>query len=124
MTPAALRLQLQCSSHAGGRPGRCCRGSQGDKQGAGQLRGEALTLRMAAVSSISAMKVDRPRIWQSPAPTRAYSASRTEMRASEAGTKLQGGVCREVVKVWSLVPLLLTAGTWRGECWSAFSQGR
>lgn len=43
---------------------------------------------MAAVSSISAMNVDTPFCWQSPAPTRAKMQSRTEMRASAHGTKL------------------------------------
>jgi hypothetical protein len=42
---------------------------------------------MAPVSSISAMKVDTPRAWQSPAPTRAKIASRGAMRAESAGTK-------------------------------------
>ncbi len=73
---AGRQLPLQAAPHH-------CHGRQAPWQ--------ALALRMAAVSSISAMKVERPRIWQSPAPTRAYSASRTEMRASEAGTKLRGG---------------------------------
>jgi hypothetical protein len=41
---------------------------------------------MAAVSSISAMNVDTPRSWQSPAPTRAKMASRAEMRALVQGT--------------------------------------
>lgn len=45
------------------------------------------TFRMAAVSSISAMNVDTPRCWQSPAPTRAKMASRTAMRAESHGTK-------------------------------------
>mmetsp|Transcript_16291 Transcript_16291/g.40540 ORF Transcript_16291/g.40540 Transcript_16291/m.40540 type:complete len:203 (+) Transcript_16291:582-1190(+) len=48
---------------------------------------EVAPLRMAAVSSISAMKVDTPRCWQSPAPTRAKMASRTEMRAASHATK-------------------------------------
>ena len=48
---------------------------------------QPLALRMAAVSSISAMKVDTPRSWQSPAPTRAKMQSRTAMRASSQGTK-------------------------------------
>ena len=46
-----------------------------------------LTLRMEAVSSISAMKVLTPFCWQSPAPTRAKIASRTEIRAESQGTK-------------------------------------
>lgn len=45
------------------------------------------TFKMAAVSSISAMKVETPRVWQSPAPTRANTASRTESRADSAATK-------------------------------------
>jgi hypothetical protein len=45
------------------------------------------TFRMAAVSSISAMKVDTPRVWQSPAPTRAKMQSRTAMRAESHGTQ-------------------------------------
>jgi hypothetical protein len=47
----------------------------------------ACTFRMAAVSSISAMKVDTPRVWQSPAPTRAKMQSRTAMRAESHGTQ-------------------------------------
>ena len=58
---------------------------------------EQPTLRISEVSSISAMKVDSPRSWQSPAPTRQKSASRTEMRACSAGTKLQGDPFRPVV---------------------------
>lgn len=42
---------------------------------------------MAAVSSISAMKVEMPRSWQSPAPTRAKMQSRTAMRACSHATK-------------------------------------
>jgi hypothetical protein len=43
--------------------------------------------RMAPVSSISAMNVDTPRAWQSPAPTRAKMASRGVILALSAGTK-------------------------------------
>jgi hypothetical protein len=43
--------------------------------------------KIAPVSNISAMKVDTPRCWQSPAPTRAKMASRGAMRALSAGTK-------------------------------------
>mmetsp|Transcript_13810 Transcript_13810/g.37312 ORF Transcript_13810/g.37312 Transcript_13810/m.37312 type:complete len:393 (-) Transcript_13810:2644-3822(-) len=43
--------------------------------------------KIAPVSSISAMKVLTPRCWQSPAPTRAKMASRTQMRAEVQGTK-------------------------------------
>mmetsp|Transcript_20898 Transcript_20898/g.64986 ORF Transcript_20898/g.64986 Transcript_20898/m.64986 type:complete len:279 (-) Transcript_20898:409-1245(-) len=42
---------------------------------------------IVAVSSISAMNVERPRAWQSPAPTRARIASVSEMVASSHGTK-------------------------------------
>ena len=42
---------------------------------------------MAAVSSISAMKVDTPLSWQSPAPTRAKIQSLMAMCASSQGTK-------------------------------------
>ena len=49
---------------------------------------ERETLRMAAVSSISAMKVETPRSWQSPAPTRAKMQSRTATSAASQGTKL------------------------------------
>jgi hypothetical protein len=42
---------------------------------------------MAADSNISAINVDTPRNWQSPAPTRAKIASRGERRADDAGTK-------------------------------------
>jgi len=44
-------------------------------------------LRIAAVSSISAMKVEMPRSWQSPAPTRAKMASRMAILALAHGTK-------------------------------------
>lgn len=50
--------------------------------------GQCHTLRMAAVSSISAMKVEMPLSWQSPAPTRAKMQSRTAMVALSHGTKL------------------------------------
>ena len=43
-------------------------------------------LRIAAVSSISAMNVEMPRIWQSPAPTRAKMASRIAIFAEAHGT--------------------------------------
>ena len=39
------------------------------------------------VSSISAMNVDTPRDWTSPAPTRASTASTGEISASSHGTK-------------------------------------
>lgn len=42
---------------------------------------------MLAVSIISAMKVDTPLSWQSPAPTRAKIASTIEMVADLAATK-------------------------------------
>jgi hypothetical protein len=42
---------------------------------------------MAAVSSISAMKVEMPRSCESPAPTRTRMASTIEMEADSAGTK-------------------------------------
>ena len=42
---------------------------------------------MAAVSTISTMKVERPRARSSPAPTRENSLSTTPMRAASAGTK-------------------------------------
>lgn len=53
---------------------------------ASRNKGRFRTARMAAVSSISAMKVDTPRIWLSPAPTRARMASTTETSASSHGT--------------------------------------
>ncbi|CAG0916208.1 unnamed protein product [Notodromas monacha] len=43
---------------------------------------------MAAASSISAIKVDTPRVASSPAPTRAKIPSRTEITASSHATKL------------------------------------
>ena len=43
-------------------------------------------LRMVAVSSISAIKVETPRDWQSPAPTRARIESVTEISAESHGT--------------------------------------
>ena len=43
--------------------------------------------RMVEVSSISAMKVETPRAWQSPAPTRARIESVIEISASSHGTK-------------------------------------
>ncbi len=42
---------------------------------------------MEEVSSISAMKVDIPRSWLSPAPTRTRMASTMEIVAELAGTK-------------------------------------
>jgi len=41
---------------------------------------------MVAVSSISAMNVETPRAWQSPAPTRARMASTTESSHASHGT--------------------------------------
>jgi len=49
---------------------------------------EVAALRMAEVSSISAMKVETPRIWQSPAPTRAKIASLMLISAPRAGTNI------------------------------------
>lgn len=47
-----------------------------------------LTLMIAAVSTISVMKVDMPFIWQSSAPTRARIASTSDISARSQGTKL------------------------------------
>uniref|UniRef100_A0A2P2J8C9 DNA mismatch repair protein MSH2 n=1 Tax=Rhizophora mucronata TaxID=61149 RepID=A0A2P2J8C9_RHIMU len=44
-------------------------------------------LRIEALSSISCIKVETPRNWQSPAPTRANMQSRIEMLALSHGTK-------------------------------------
>ena len=49
---------------------------------------QQLTRRIAAVSSISAMKVETPLVKSSPAPTLAKIASLTEIVASSQGTKL------------------------------------
>lgn len=46
------------------------------------------TLKILAVSSISAMNVDTPRSWLSPAPTRHNTESKIGICASEQGTKL------------------------------------
>ena len=43
---------------------------------------------IAEASSISAMKVEMPRCWESPAPTLAKTASRTLISADSQGTKL------------------------------------
>jgi hypothetical protein len=51
------------------------------------VKGSGLTFKIAAVSSISAMKVETPRTWQSPAPTRAKTQSLTEMTAWSQGIK-------------------------------------
>lgn len=48
---------------------------------------DSLTLRMTAVSSISAMNVDTPFIWQSLAPTLAKMESMMETEAESQGTK-------------------------------------
>lgn len=45
------------------------------------------TRMMFAVSIISAMKVETPLRWQSPAPTRAKMASTMDIVADEAATK-------------------------------------
>ena len=49
---------------------------------------QSLTRKIFAVSSISAMNVDTPRSWLSPAPTRQSTESKTGRRASLHGTQL------------------------------------
>jgi len=51
-----------------------------------QFPKEELTLRIVAVSNISAMKVEIPLNWLSPAPTRHNTESKIGNRASEQGT--------------------------------------
>ena len=73
-------------------------------------------LRMAALSSISAMKVDTPRAWLSPAPTRAKMASRTGITARAQGTQLPTWARSTAMPTWrmkvDLPPMLGPVMSW------------
>ncbi len=58
--------------------------------------------RIAAVSSISAIKVDTPLIWLSPAPTRASTQSTTLNSASSHGTKQPICAISTITPTWRI----------------------
>lgn len=59
-------------------------------------------LKIALVSSISAIKVDTPLSWLSPAPTRQRTESKMGTSAKEAGTKEPTWARRAMRAVWRM----------------------